>query len=94
MFFAVQVSHLSWGALLHRFDDGNSVFLFQGKAITSIAWPYLENMFHISKIPNQQTKTLSQSAHTAKEDTGADRKHTLYFAHSYEKKMLFMLTEV
>lgn len=43
-------SHLSWGALLYRFDDGNSVSLFQRKAVASVIGPYLEeekkHVFH------------------------------------------------
>lgn len=58
-------SHLSWGALLHGFDDGDSVSFFQGKAIASITGSYLDNnMSHISKISSHQTKTFLQSANT------------------------------
>lgn len=59
-------SHLSWGALLYRFDDGDSVPLFQGKAVASITGPYLgkNDKSPISKIPSQQTGTFSQSTKT------------------------------
>lgn len=39
--------HLSRGALLHRFDDGNPVSLFQGEAIASVAGPYLGRKTHL-----------------------------------------------
>lgn len=44
-------SYFSWGALLYRFDDGDPVSLFQGKAIASITGPYLGKQ-HVSHQQN------------------------------------------
>lgn len=83
-------SHLSWGALLYRFDDGDSVPLFQGKAVASITGPYLRKKHDTS--PHQQNPK------PADRDTFTERKHTrrsrywyrkiaamVVFAHSSEK---------
>lgn len=35
------LSHLSWRAFFHRLDDGDPVFLLQGEAVVTFAWPYL-----------------------------------------------------
>lgn len=84
-------SHLSWGALLYRLDDGDSVPLFQGKAAASITGPYLERKKHttspISKIPSQQTKTFSQSTNTHTRSRYWYRQIAamVVFAHSSEK---------
>lgn len=68
--YASMHSYLSWGALLYRFDDGDSVPLFQGKAVASIAGPYLEKIKKkkdtspITQIPSHQNRTTEA-------DTGA-----------------------
>lgn len=81
--------HLSWGALLHRFDDGHSVSLLQAEAIASITGSYLgKDMSKISKTPNTSTqRQLSQSTNTY---TRRGHWHTqiaatVVFAHSSEK---------
>lgn len=60
-------SHLSWGALLHRFDDGDSVPLFQGKAIASITGPYLGEKRQVSH---------QQNPKPADRDIFTEHKHT------------------
>lgn len=60
-------SHFSWGALLYRFDDGDSVSLFQGKAVVSITGPYLEE---------NDTSPLQQNSKPADRDIFTEHKHT------------------
>lgn len=63
-------SHLSWGALLYRFDDGDPVSLFQGKAIASITGPYLGKT---TRLPSAKSQA-SRHFHRAQTHTHAHQK--------------------
>ncbi len=70
-------SHLSWGALLYRFDDGDSVPLFQGEAVASITGPYLGKKRHVSH---------QQNPKPADRDIFTEHKHT--HTHTHQKQIL------
>lgn len=81
-------AHLSCGALFYRFDDGNSISLFQGKAIASITGSYLGKTTHLPSAKSKASRHREQThTHTHYRSWFCNREiaPTLVFGQSSEK---------